>query len=75
MMKGDFPVITRITEVRPCEPDGGGFWLDVRTAEGQRFVRLTRAAARQLFEALEESLHPPRATAGAEEREPVEFRF
>lgn len=64
-MKSDFPLITRITESRAYDDEHLSIRLDVWTDDGQRFVRLSRIAARQLFEQLETFLHPAKAEVEA----------
>ena len=58
MMKSDFPLITRITEARACDDEHLSIRLDVWTDDGQRFVRLSRIAARQLFILFDDEDHP-----------------
>lgn len=75
MMKSDFPLITRITEARACDDEHLSIRLDVWTDDGQRFVRLSRIAARQLFERLETILHPAAADTGPETPAPFDFKM
>jgi hypothetical protein len=73
MKKSDFPLITRITEARTSDDEHLSIRMDVWTDDGQRYVRLSRIAARQLFEQLEGILHPGRADPETETHEPLDF--